>query len=258
MPFTVSHAAAVLPLRRTRLPWSALVIGSFGPDFQYFVRMNYDSRSWHHYPDVLTFCLPFALLSYLLFHGFIKRPAAGLLPPSIHRRVDLDAPWLPKNLADAFLLVLALAIGIFTHMVWDACTHAFTWPWRHFPFLRRELLPGHHPHIYVFNVAQALSTVIGLVILGIAFQAWYRRTPPEHPAATNLTLVQKFAFFFTVTALAAMVAVLRTNSVLGEPRSRFLGPTYRGMLVICGIAWFLWELLAYGVMVTFWQGRRQN
>src|SRR4051794_24263241 len=79
MPFTVPHAAAVLPLRRTRLVWSAMVLGSFGPDFQYFFFMSYDSRSWHNYPDVLRFCLPFTLAAFLLFQTFIKKPVAGLL-----------------------------------------------------------------------------------------------------------------------------------------------------------------------------------
>ena len=36
MPFTVSHAAAVLPLQRLGLPLTALMIGSMAPDFGYF------------------------------------------------------------------------------------------------------------------------------------------------------------------------------------------------------------------------------
>ena len=37
MPFTLAHAAAALPLRRFKLVWSALVIGSFAPDFWLFM-----------------------------------------------------------------------------------------------------------------------------------------------------------------------------------------------------------------------------
>ena len=37
MPFTASHAAAVLPLLRTPLPASALVIGSIAPDLPYYL-----------------------------------------------------------------------------------------------------------------------------------------------------------------------------------------------------------------------------
>ena len=55
MPFTLSHAAAALPFRRTRLIKSALVIGCFAPDFEYFIplctsRQLRPQSSWHLCP----------------------------------------------------------------------------------------------------------------------------------------------------------------------------------------------------------------
>src|SRR5215467_12574272 len=40
VPFTFSHPAAVLPLARRGLVFSALVVGSMAPDFPYFVQMS--------------------------------------------------------------------------------------------------------------------------------------------------------------------------------------------------------------------------
>ena len=40
MPFTPSHAAAVLPFLRTPLPASALVIGSVAPDLPYYLPVD--------------------------------------------------------------------------------------------------------------------------------------------------------------------------------------------------------------------------
>ena len=37
MPFTLSHVAAVVPLARTKLPTTALVIGCLIPDFPIFL-----------------------------------------------------------------------------------------------------------------------------------------------------------------------------------------------------------------------------
>jgi hypothetical protein len=37
MPFTVSHAAAVLPLRKLNLISSAFIVGSMAPDFPYII-----------------------------------------------------------------------------------------------------------------------------------------------------------------------------------------------------------------------------
>ena len=47
MPFTVSHVAAALPLRRLNLVWSAFVVGSMAPDFPYIVGTT-DYRSLGH------------------------------------------------------------------------------------------------------------------------------------------------------------------------------------------------------------------
>ena len=40
MPLTIAHPAAVLPFRHSRLPISALVIGSLAPDFEYFLHLH--------------------------------------------------------------------------------------------------------------------------------------------------------------------------------------------------------------------------
>ena len=45
MPFTPAHVAAALPFRRTRLIWSALIVGTIAPDLEYYVRLNADGRS---------------------------------------------------------------------------------------------------------------------------------------------------------------------------------------------------------------------
>ena len=48
MPFTISHAAAVLPLKKSPLPLAALMIGSMSPDFSYFLPMSLANTSWHN------------------------------------------------------------------------------------------------------------------------------------------------------------------------------------------------------------------
>jgi hypothetical protein len=79
MPFTLSHVAAVLPLRKFNLVWSALVVGSMAPDFPYIVGTT-DYRSLgHQFPGVIEFTIPASLFALWLFHTAIKRPAATLL-----------------------------------------------------------------------------------------------------------------------------------------------------------------------------------
>ena len=97
MPFTLSHAAAVLPaIRRTGrargpLVASALVLGSFAPDTFYFADavvegvMPYGVFT-HSLPGVLTAdaALTAALVAYWLL---LREPLLALLPRAWRGRV---------------------------------------------------------------------------------------------------------------------------------------------------------------------------
>jgi len=72
MPFTLSHAAAALPFRKFKPVWPALVIGTFGPDLQYFVSISDEDRSGHHFPQALLFTLPFAVVVLWVFECALK------------------------------------------------------------------------------------------------------------------------------------------------------------------------------------------
>ncbi|MFY9676569.1 MAG: DUF4184 family protein [Terriglobales bacterium] len=73
MPFTPAHIAAAYPFRRTRFVWSALIVGTMAPDFEYFLRMALEARHGHSFPGVFLLTLPLALVTLWLFHKFVKR-----------------------------------------------------------------------------------------------------------------------------------------------------------------------------------------
>jgi|HubBroStandDraft_1064217.scaffolds.fasta_scaffold451974_2 hypothetical protein len=58
MPFTLAHAAAALPFRRLHLVWSGLVIGTFAPDLEYFVRFSPNDGYGHTLVGALVLSLP--------------------------------------------------------------------------------------------------------------------------------------------------------------------------------------------------------
>ena len=136
MPFTISHAAAAIPFRRTKLVLSALVIGCMAPDFEYFLHAGMYGRESHNVRGALEFALPATLILLVVFHALLKRPIVALLPRVIQERVVLQQfKFRPFS---RFLLILASAlIGIATHLLWDSFTHADGWAVRHFVWLRR-------------------------------------------------------------------------------------------------------------------------
>src|SRR5260370_376021 len=72
MPFTISHAAAVLPFSRLLARWqllSAVVIGAMVPDFGLFFPWRIQRFETHSVWGVFAFCLPVGLVAYGLRRG---------------------------------------------------------------------------------------------------------------------------------------------------------------------------------------------
>ncbi|MGI9103822.1 MAG: DUF4184 family protein [Terriglobales bacterium] len=202
MPFTLSHPAAVAPLYSTRLPLSALVIGSMAPDFEYFIRMAQQGRSAHTWPGVLYLTFPFAWFALAAFHLLLKWPVISLMPGAWQRRMVPPARkfrWWPFG---HLLLALAgVAVGIATHLLWDAFTHEEGWGVRHWSALRLMLFHVGPTRITVWKLAQHGSTLLGAIVILLYVLRWYRNAPQSEqrlpvrlsPAA-NLMIVAVCAF----------------------------------------------------------------
>src|SRR5277367_2533888 len=121
MPFTPAHVAAVLPFRRSRLIWSALVVGAMAPDFEYFLRMSPQDRYGHTLTGLFLFTLPLALLTLWLFHAYVKAPFIEVMPSGLERRLAPGASKFRFGGAAQFALIIAsLLVGIGTHLIWDS------------------------------------------------------------------------------------------------------------------------------------------
>jgi hypothetical protein len=127
MPFTISHAAAVLPFSRPLARWrllSAAVIGSMAPDFGWFLPSRPARFETHSLDALLTFCLPVGLAAYWLFQWLVKPPIMELLPPGAYGRWQVSAaPADLKSLRQWLFAALGILAGALTHLVWDAFTH---------------------------------------------------------------------------------------------------------------------------------------
>ncbi|MFG2140552.1 DUF4184 family protein [Streptomyces sp. NPDC048650] len=173
MPFTLSHAAAVLPgIRRTgegrgRLVASALVAGSFAPDLPYYADsvvpggMAFGAVT-HSLPGVLTVdvALTAALVAGWLL---VREPMVAMLPRAWQGRVYRFAhgrPWRgrgPRQLAAvAAWFVVSAVLGCASHVVWDAFTHPGRWGTRLVPVLNTWAW-GRPVAAYVQSATSALA-----------------------------------------------------------------------------------------------------
>ena len=175
MPFTISHAAAALPigaLSKSRLPLAALMIGTMAPDFAYFLPTEVGRVETHSLAGLFYFSLPVGLAVWLYFVTVLERPTIAFLPDAWRTRIARST-LTPREMGMASLAIL---VGALTHIVWDAFTHSSTPVVEAFPGLRDSVLDIAGMRIPVYYVLQIASSVFGLSVLG-AWALNIRRRP---------------------------------------------------------------------------------
>jgi hypothetical protein len=248
VPFTISHAAAALPFRRWRLVPSALVIGTFAPDFEYLLRFSARGRFGHTLVGSFILTLPLALLVLWIFHAFVKRPTVTLLPEAIQRRLqDHLAEFRFGGPARFALIIASILLGIATHLLWDSFTHSTSWPYRHWSVLGQLFtLPIVGP-MPLYKVLQHGSTVAGLGILSAWLVHWYRTTQPSAQLRKQLSSRRKAGIIAVVTIVALVGAVARAVAQAGVPTGHSAFNRFVVQAVVTAMALVWWQLVAYGL-----------
>ncbi|MGY1501645.1 DUF4184 family protein [Streptomyces sp. QTS52] len=219
MPFTLSHAAAVLPAVRAdgtgrgRLVPAVLVAGSFSPDLTYFAAsvlpraMEFGAVT-HSFPGVFTIDVAVAWVLVALWL-LLREPLVALLPRSRQgRTATLLRCGTPRARVTPSLILrwyASAAFGALTHVVWDAFTHHDRWGVRLFPVLDAELR-GSPLYWYLQYGGSALAMV---VIAGFVYHA-LRRTGAGGPSGVPVLSVRdRWLALAVIGGCAAAGAVQR-------------------------------------------------
>lgn len=181
MPFTPSHAVVALPFIRTPLVPAAIAVGAMTPDLPLFVRAVVPAYSTTHDFAAIAITVVMAI-GLLLVWRLLLRPAAHVLAPApIAER--LPQSWQRGTIAtlketfvgdrgavaQSALLLVSLAIGIASHIVWDSFTHEGRQP---FAWLEQSWGP-----MPAFKWLQHGSSVVGLIIIAVWGLLWLSRHP---------------------------------------------------------------------------------
>lgn len=257
MPFTLSHAAAAIPFRRTPLIMSAIVMGSFVPDFPHFLSLlSPETPIGHTLAGVFLFDLPLAMAALWLFHAFIKQPMLMFLPVGIRRRLTSSVttfPFWPSR--RLLLIVLSILTGITTHLLWDAFTHRNSWISQNWAFLRGAVRLPVAGEMQMDKLLEYASSIFGLAVLAGWIWYWYRTTNPSvAPIAQPVDAAQKRTLVVGLPVLAMLGGALQAYRESGillqmRPIAHFLVAT-----LISTIAYFLLGLLVYGVILRCRRG----
>jgi hypothetical protein len=256
MPFTLSHAAAVIPFRRTPFVMSALVMGCFVPDFPYLISLSPHMSYGHTFPGMFVLDLPLALLALWLFHAFIKRPMLMFLPTGFKHRLGTSVNsfpfWPPRRLS---LIILSILIGTATHLLWDAFTHSNSWFYENWTSLRNSIELPAIGEVPIYKLMEYVNSVFGLAVVAVWVCHWYRTTiPSDYSVAEDENATKGRTFVTVLPALAILGGALRAyqaHRIHLEIRPLVHFATD---FLISAITFFLLGLLVYGVILR-WQNR---
>lgn len=178
MPFTVSHAAAALPVNALfrRLPLAALITGSMAPDYAFFVPFAPYRSSTHSLAGLFTFCLPVGLVLWFLYVRVMETPTMALLPDAWREKLVPTGPITARLIGVASI---GIVLGAATHLLWDSFTHSHTWVTTAMPELReRSAALGGAP---LYHLLQVASSVFGLAVLMMWLLNLRNRPLPASP-----------------------------------------------------------------------------
>jgi hypothetical protein len=211
MPWTFSHPAGALLFRRycpEHLSLVALFVGSMVPDLGYYLSSSALGAFAHTFMGSLLFCLPAGLGLLAVLH-ILRKPLWFMLPQP-HR--DALEPWTrtlsPMRPSRFFTLLLSLALGTWTHTIWDSLTHSSGWAVANSTWLRQSVFSVGTADFPVYYLLQHLSTLCGAALLITMYSSWLARQR-RSPRSSALTREEgwRYAFLVTIAVVALAIAV---------------------------------------------------
>lgn len=227
MPFTLSHPAAVMPLRRIGLPMTSMVAGSTVLDIPLYLgsRRGYDIA--HSPLGVPTVDIIGALAALWFWFAFLRDPLTDLAPGPIRSRV---APHARLTQRQWMLAPIGVLIGATTHVVWDSFTHDDTWGYRQVNWLQAD-----HLGVAGLRWAQYVSAIGGLTVIVAFAVAYLRRLPVRYEQRRARTLpAYALPAVFAIAGTVALVTGL-AKAPVGMHAVAFFGAVSGFITLTVGI-----------------------
>ncbi|MFI2762608.1 DUF4184 family protein [Streptomyces echinatus] len=264
MPFTLSHAAAVLPaIRRDgsgrgRLVPAVLVAGSFAPDMPYYAAgilpggMEFGAVT-HAFAGVATVDVPIAWALAGLWL-LVREPLLALLPRARQGRpaalLRCGMPRARVGAASAARWYGSAVAGALSHVVWDAFTHHDRWGTRLIPAIGRARPAG----VPLFTWLQYGSSAAAAVLIVVFVVRALRRAPGGAPVGVPVLSGRDRWWAFAVIGCCALAGAAQRAARWREQRGA-AGRPWELVPTLCfGVgAGVVLGLLLYAVGIRVWR-----
>ena len=226
------------------------------PDLGYFAGQWELATYAHTFAGSVVICVPSGLLVYCAFH-VLRRPLV-FLSPQPHRAALTRL--LNRQFNHSWRGWIGIAtstlLGAWTHCVWDSFTHANGWAVQRIGFLRAPLFTVGDTKFFCFYILQQASTLVGSVVLVVAYAAWLQATP----ARTDSSAERKpedghfpDSVRYTCIAAAALVSLMAALIAACSAADQFGGflavRVFLFRTAVCFIATFVPVVIAVALVV---------
>lgn len=213
MPFTISHAVLAPPIAKLtgyRLPISALAIGSMTPDlYRLFTSESYDTS--HQWQGLIVPNLLIGLAFCLLWYGLYR--------PAIFRWIGMVKPidWssFDKMLGFILSVIIALIVGISSHLIWDGLTHSDfrTFAFEHFLNRPVSLFDNVYPMHRVLQIGTSILALPFMAWMGIHYYLKYKLLKPiSRKIKTSALFILLVSFFYACSSYIAFAQTLGNHA----------------------------------------------
>lgn len=205
MPFTFSHPAIILPLKKytgTALSFTGLIVGSMTPDFEYFGRMGVKSTYSHTLSGLFWFDLPLGLLLTFIYHQIVRDQLITNLPAFLNNRLNVykDFNWLAYFKRYWLIVIISVLLGTASHLFWDDFTHPTGYFVERSHWLRRGIF-WKGMQLPYYAMLQHISTIVGGIIMAIFIASL--------DSTANVQSDKKARYWFSVILIASFIFVTR-------------------------------------------------
>ncbi|MEU5309843.1 DUF4184 family protein [Streptomyces sp. NPDC021562] len=263
MPFTLSHAAAVLPAvrgdgtGRGRLVPAVLVAGSFAPDLTFYAASAVpDAMAFggftHSFTGVLTVDVLFSWALVVLWL-LVREPLVALLPRGRQGRLSAllrcGAPRARAGLRLTARWYVCAVLGGLTHVIWDAFTHHDRWGSRLVPAIGRNVAG-----VPLYTLLQYGSSAVGAAVLAVFLVRAVRRAPDGEPVGVPQLSVRDRWWAGAALAGCALLAAVQRATRWWEYWGSTAKPWELLPTVLFGAgAGLLLGVVGYAVAVRVWR-----
>lgn len=168
MPFTFAHPSAVLPFiikKNKDFDFTALIVGSMSPDFEYFIHLRPYQVYGHTILGQLYYNLPLVFTVSIVWHYILKEKIIENLPSPFNKYyINLVMNgWKLTSIKSLVIFIYSAFIGMATHIIWDSFTHSSGYFVTKINFLSQSIYFLKF-NIPIYKILQHGSTIIGLSI----------------------------------------------------------------------------------------------